>query len=87
MVKKYVKKPIAIEAIQWTGCNFDEIQEFVGTENVQFRRETNPPRIHIVTRYQALYLMVGDYIVKNSYGSFEAYTKGYFEETFGEVTE
>lgn len=87
MVKRYIKKPTTIEAVRWTGYNFDEIQDFVGTENVQFRRETNPPRIHIVTRYQALYLMVGDYIVKNSYGSFEAYTKGYFEETFGEVTE
>lgn len=87
MVKRYIKKPTTIEAVRWTGYNFDEIQDFVGTENVQFRRETNPPRIHIVTGYQALYLMVGDYIVKNSYGSFEAYTKGYFEETFGEVTE
>lgn len=87
MVKRYIKKPPVVEGIRWTGYNFDEIQDFVGTENVQFRRETNPPRIHIVTRYQALYLMVGDYIVKNSYGSFEAYTKGYFEETFWEVTE
>ena len=27
---KYRKKPIVIEVIQFTGLNFDEIEEFVG---------------------------------------------------------
>lgn len=29
MVKKFVKKPIIVEAIQWTGNNEDEIMKFV----------------------------------------------------------
>lgn len=33
MVKKYVKKPVVIEAIQWNGnTNLKEITEFVGQE-------------------------------------------------------
>ena len=30
MIKKYVKKPIPIEAVQWTGKNFDELDAFAG---------------------------------------------------------
>lgn len=85
MVKRYTKKTPSFEAVRWTGYNFDEIQDFVGRGDVKFVRETNPPEIHIVTRYQALYLKIGDYILKNSYGSFEVYTKDYFEETFEEA--
>lgn len=29
MVKRYVKRPIVICAVKWTGYNFDEIAEFV----------------------------------------------------------
>lgn len=29
MVKRYVKRPIVIRAVKWTGYNFDEIAEFV----------------------------------------------------------
>lgn len=85
MVKKYTKKTPIFEAVQWTGYNFDEIQDFVGRGDVKFIREINPPKIHIVTRYQALYLKVSDYILKNSYGNFEVYTKDYFKETFEEA--
>ena len=30
MVKKYKKKPIPIEALQWTGNNTEEVREFTG---------------------------------------------------------
>ena len=29
---KYQKKPIIVDAIQWTGDNFDEVCNFVGTD-------------------------------------------------------
>lgn len=29
MIKQYVKRPIIIRAVKWTGYNFDEIAEFV----------------------------------------------------------
>lgn len=85
MIKRYIKKPIIIEAIRWTGYNFDEIQDFVGRGNAKFMRETNPPEIYIITEYQALHPGLGDYIVKNSHNSFDIYTKNCFEETFEEA--
>ncbi|MBC8428338.1 hypothetical protein H8D04_00500 [bacterium] len=30
MVKNYKKKPVVIEALQWTGDNPEEVREFVG---------------------------------------------------------
>lgn len=87
MVKRYTKKIPIVEGIQWTGYNFDEIQDFVGTENAHFVREATPPEVYIATKYQAFHLRLGDYVVRNSYGSFDVYTKNYFEKTFGEVTE
>ena len=30
MIKKYKKRPISIEALQWTGDNPEEVREFVG---------------------------------------------------------
>ena len=29
-MKKYIKKPVEIEAVQWTGFNPGEIKEFAG---------------------------------------------------------
>lgn len=30
MIKKYRKKPVIIEALQWTGKNLSEIDNFIG---------------------------------------------------------
>lgn len=87
MIKRYIKKIPVVEAVQWTGYNFDEIQDFVGSENAYFIRETSLPEIRITTKYQALYLELGNYIVKNSYGRFYIYTKNCFEKIFEEATE
>lgn len=87
MIKKYIKKSPVVEAVRWTGYNFDEIQDFVGCEDVKFIRETNPPEICIITNHRALYLMAGGYVVKSSYNGFDIYTKNDFEWSFKEVME
>lgn len=87
MVKRYIKKTPVVEAVQWTGYNFDEIQDFVGPENAHFVREATPPKVYIATKYRALHLGLGDYVVRNSYGSFDVYTKNYFEKSFEEAAE
>ena len=30
MIGKYVKKPVEVEAVEWTGKNLEEIKQFVG---------------------------------------------------------
>lgn len=32
---KYRKKPIVVEAIQWTGSNLEEIRNFVGNDLIE----------------------------------------------------
>jgi len=39
--KKYVKKPVVIEAIQWTGENDFDVMQFVGKGQLQVSK---PPR-------------------------------------------
>lgn len=34
MIKTFVKKPVEIHAVQWTGDNFSEIVDFVGAQNL-----------------------------------------------------
>lgn len=36
MIKTFVKKPVEIQAVQWTGDNYDEILNFAGELNVEY---------------------------------------------------
>lgn len=85
MIKQYRKKPVVIEAVQWTGENLDEIKEFVSDkEAVEFHA---PERWfsasltigdpNISNRWMALYN--GDYIVRRSDGSLFAEEQYNFE--------
>ena len=38
-MKKYRKKPIVVEAIQWNGVNRGEVEMFCGHNNVEFKVE------------------------------------------------
>ena len=90
MVKKYIKKPVGIilEAVQWTGYNFDEIQEFVGRENVEFIREIDPSKLCIITerptpnRWVGFLVSLENYIVRNYHNKFNIYTKERFKQLF-----
>lgn len=89
MVKRYVKKSVTIEAIQWTGCNFDKIQEFVGFNNTCLRcacisRQTE---IYIPTPEGAEYASIGDYIIKFSDGEIRTCGANFFESTYEEAKE
>lgn len=60
MNKKYRKKPVIIEAIQWTGKNLSEIDNFMG-EIVENKR--NYPLV-IHTLEGNMEASIGDYIIK-----------------------
>lgn len=70
-MNRYVKKPIAIEAVKWKGFNNDEIKDFAG-DNVKIEviREGDadrgiPPCIDcsIKTLEGVMTANVGDYII------------------------
>ena len=85
MVKKYAKKPVIIEAVQWTGYNFDEIQDFAGFNNVYFQRMTDPPKIYVPTLEGAEYASINDYIIKFADGEVRTCDADFFETNYEEA--
>jgi len=81
-MKKYVKKPIPIEAVQWDGNNQDEIAVFCGATAV-----IEDGELSIHTLEGTMHARVGDFIIKGVRGEFYPCEKSIFEETYEEYIE
>ncbi len=95
---KYRKKPIEIEAVQFTGDNECEIAEFMGIPitglqmsvdtvlraDGDYRENTH---IHINTPEGTMIANCGDYIIKGIKGEFYPCKPDIFNETYEEVEE
>ena len=82
MYKKYRKKPVTIEAIQWTGKNLSEIDNFVGGSIA------NKDTILIIHTLEGdMYASLSDYIIKGVNGEFYPCKPDIFDKTYEEVTE
>ena len=75
MAKKYRKKPVVVEAIQWTGNNLDDVIKF--NVNGQWKKGED---LKIFTLEGTMKANIGDYIIKGINGEF-------FEKTYEEVKE
>ena len=93
MVKKYKKKPIPIEALQWTGDNYKEIWDFLKDVSNHYFEETENDvgdiinELYIVTLEGSHKATVGDYIIKGVRGDFYPCKEDIFLETYDEVRE
>ena len=76
MIKKYVKKPIEVEAVQWTGDNAKEVQEFM---------ESDTEKIAIIVLEWGLGGSIGDYIIKGVNGGFYLCKPDVFKKTYEEI--
>lgn len=65
MIKKYRKKPVTIEAIQWDGENLSEIREFTGGIV-----KSHESVLIIPTLEGDMYASLNDYIIKGINGEF-----------------
>ena len=83
MIKKYTKKPIPIEALQWTGDNFFEISEFCisGTRPIH----AIDGLLEIQTLEGNMLANNGDYIIKGVRGEVYPCKEDIFLETYEEV--
>ena len=85
---KYRKKPIIIEAIQWTGDNWEEIGQFCG-QVASLAKEYGKNILLIDTlesnknKFQAT---EGDWIIKGIKGEFYACKPDIFEATYEPVS-
>ena len=97
MIKRYRKKPVEIEALQWTGKNDAEIEYFVGDflqgygDNlVCYIPRSNQylsKLMYIRTLEGIMVASVGDYIIKGVQGEFYSCKPEIFEQTYEEVIE
>lgn len=90
MIKKYRKKPVIIEAIQFED-NADcilAIHKFVGQETTRVNYEDKDnPYIKIETLEGTMKASVGDYIIKGVNGEFYPCKPDIFAKTYDEITE
>lgn len=83
---RYTKKPVTIEAIQWTGTNKDEIIDFCGeacvfnTEKISKVKTKN--KLLIRTLEGIMEASIGDYIIKGIKGEFYPCKEDIFELTY-----
>ena len=82
MIKKYVKKPIEVEAIQWTGDNAREIEEFTNWRACQ---NIYGKSMVIETLEGEMEVVVGDYIIKGASGECYPCKADIFKETYEEI--
>lgn len=83
MIRKYIKKPISIEAVQYTGDNFDELQAFA-KDDVYI--QDGLVYVHTLEGDMKMKNKVGDYLIKGVRGEFYFCEKDIFEETYEEAT-
>ena len=76
---KYRKKPVVIEAVQWTGKNLKEILDFMNWKNAN-HDEANGLSIHTLEGNHKA--NVGDWIIKGVHGEFYPCKPDIFEKTY-----
>lgn len=84
-MSKYRKKPVVVEAVQWTGENFDELQAFMKDGVGDFIMIEQ--RLDIYTLEGSYFAQVGDYIIKDEKGEFYSCKPNIFRKTYEEVTD
>lgn len=82
MIRAFVKKPVQVKAIQWTGDNYEELVDFVG--HVMFPLSFDDEVI-IETLEGAVFARKGDYIIRGVNGEFYPCKPDIFEKTYEEV--
>lgn len=79
---KYKKKPVVIDAVQYTKHNKDKLIEFLGLS-----KEDNLEELIISTLEGDMKASYGDYIIKGVKGEFYPCKPDIFKETYEEVEE
>ena len=76
---KYVKKPVTIEAIEWTGSNIEELAEFIGH---YAKCNYTAKKIYIETLEGEMCGDAGDMIIKGINGEFYPCKPDIFKKTY-----
>jgi hypothetical protein len=78
---KFRKKPVVVDAIQWTGDNLHDVEKFCPV----IGRIENEYALHIETLEGVMTARCGDWIVKGTRGEFYPVKPDIFEATYEKV--
>lgn len=89
MILTVRKKPVVVEAVLWTGKNWDELVEWCpyGLSIVRKSSRTNADILKVDTLEGSLFCAIGDYIIKGVEGEYYPIKKDIFAKTYEIVTE
>ncbi len=89
---KYRKRPVEVNAVQWTGKNLSEILDFCPVAKhtiIDTAWEVGKGAPHILVKIPTLegdhYASVGDYIIRGVKGEFYPCKPDIFEQTYEAV--
>lgn len=93
---RYVKKPIEIEAIQYTGDNLKEVLEFVGKhpdfdkwfasfDEYEAHVKKDSMIFKVITNHGVTSALPGDWMIKSPVGEFYPCKPDIFERTYDAV--
>lgn len=81
-VKKYRKKPVEVEAVQWDGKNIKEILRFTGDKGRMVGNHHEVSYLLISTLEGTMVASVGDFIIKGVDGEFYPCKEDIFKKTY-----
>ena len=80
-MKNYIKKPVKIQAVKWTGDNLKEISDFMNIDNLEI--SGNDLLAITINTLEGDHLASnGDYIIKGIKGEFYPCKPDIFEKTY-----
>ncbi|MEM4261031.1 MAG: hypothetical protein QXG00_07355 [Candidatus Woesearchaeota archaeon] len=83
---KFRKKPVIIEAVQWSGSNHEEILQFMNVKKEDAGKLRNGPMI-IYTLEGTMTASPGDWIIKGVKGEFYPCKPDVFQDNYEKVEE
>ena len=83
MIRKYVKKPLEVEALQWTGDE-DEMAEFLGQMFVVVDLDQ---KLCVETLEGTMKAHLGDYIIRGIKGEYYPCAEQIFLDSYDEVVD
>lgn len=89
---RYRKRPVVVDAIQWTGSNDDEIRAFIGGATHYFgadwRNVEDPQRFFVIrTREGDMMLEQGNWLIRGVRGELYPCRQDVFAATYERVEE
>jgi hypothetical protein len=82
---KFRKKPVVIEAVQWTGGNFMVLNEWANQDHLNIERDILRDTLAIRTMEGVMVANVGDWIIRGVKGEFYPCKPDIFAATYEAV--